>query len=211
MLLSVMVIDDFYEDPMEVRRAALALEYDPITPGTPYPGRNSKKAMLWPNSDQMFSQIVREPVRGHMGLAHGRFRLTMEQDERGADVHVDPGSVWAGVLYMTLPEHCRGGTEFFRHRQYGTERAPLTAEDLKAYPGETNRDKLVDRLTEVDGRDRSKWDCIMTLPMKFNRLVLFRGWAWHTAGESFGTTPENCRLVQLFFFQSAQVAGMARR
>jgi len=208
MLLSMMVIDDFYEDPMEVRKAALALEYDPIRPNTPYPGRNSAKAMLWPNSDQMFSQILREPVRGHNGLSHGQFRQTMGGDKRGADIHVDPGSVWAGVLYMTLPQHCRGGTEFFRHRQYGTDCAPVTPEDLKAYPGETSRDKLVDRLTEIDGRDRSKWDLIMTVPMRFNRLVLFRGWTWHTAGESFGSTPENCRLVQLFFFQSAQVAGM---
>lgn len=209
MLLSMMVIDDFYEDPMEVRRAALALEYDPITPGTPYPGRNSKKAMLWPNSDQMFSQILREPLRGHLGLAHGRFRLSMVNDVRSADIHIDPGCIWAGVLFMTLPQHCRGGTEFFRHRDYGTEGAPLTQEDLKIYgPDETNRDKLVDRLTEVDGRDRSKWEKIMTVPMRFNRLVLFRGWTWHTAGESFGTTPENCRLVQLFFFQTAQVAGM---
>ena len=48
----------------------------------------------------------------------------------------------------------------------------------------------------------------MTLPMRFNRQVLFRGWQWHTAGESFGNSPENCRLIQLFFFQSAQVAGM---
>lgn len=209
MLLSMMVIDDFYEDPMEVRRGALALEYDPITPDTPYPGRNSKKAMLWANSDQMFSQILREPLRGHMGLAHGRFRLSMVNDVRGADIHVDPGCVWAGVLFMTLPQHCRGGTEFFRHRDYGTEGAPLTPEDLKLYgPNETNRDTLTNRLTEVDGRDRSKWEKIMTIPMKFNRLVLFRGWAWHTAGESFGTTPENCRMVQLFFFQSTQVAGM---
>ena len=209
MLLSMMVIDDFYDNPMEVRKAGLALEYDPITPNTPYPGRNSKTAMLWPNSDQMFSQILREPVRGHMGLAHGRFRQSTAADVRGADIHVDPGSVWAGVLYMSLPQHCRGGTEFFRHREYGTEGAPLTPEDLKVYgPNETNRDVLVDRLTSVDGRDRSKWDLIMTVPMRFNRLVLFRGWQWHTAGESFGNSPENCRLIQLFFFQSAQVAGM---
>ncbi|MGE0152184.1 MAG: DUF6445 family protein [Reyranellaceae bacterium] len=211
MLLSVMVIDDFYDNPMDVRKAALALEYDPIRPDTPYPGRNSKQPLLWPNADQMFSQILREPVRGNYDLAHGRFRLSTAGDVRGADIHIDPGTVWAGVLFMTLPQHCRGGTEFFRHREYGTESAPLTQEDVKAYgPGETDRDKLVDRLTEIDGRDRSKWDLIMTVPMRFNRLVLFRGWAWHTAGESFGNAPENCRLVQLFFFRSAQIAGMRR-
>jgi len=210
MRLNMMVIDDFYDNPDEVRKAALALAYDPVDPATPYPGRNSMQPLLWPNSDQMFSQILREPVRGHTGFAHGKFRQSIASDKRGADIHIDPVTVWAGVLYMTLPQHCRGGTEFFRHRQYGTDGAPLTPEDLKAYPGETNRDRLVDRLTEIDGRDRSKWEHISTLPMRYNRLVLFRGWLWHTAGESFGTTPEDCRLVQLFFFQSAQIAGLRR-
>jgi hypothetical protein len=40
----------------------------------------------------------------------------------------------------------------------------------------------------------------MTVPMRFNRLILLRPWLWHTAGMSFGTSNENCRLVQLFFF-----------
>jgi len=210
MRLTMMVLDDFYDNPDEVRKAALGLDYDPIMPGTPYPGRNSLRPLLWPNSDQMFSQILREPVRGHTGFAHGKFRQSVGSDQRGADIHIDPGIVWAGVLYLTLPQHCHGGTEFFRHRQYGTEGAPVNAEDMKAYPGESDRDRLVDRLTEVDGRDRSKWEHISTMPMRYNRLILFRGWLWHTAGESFGSTPENCRLVQLFFFQSAQIAGLRR-
>ena len=28
-------------------------------------------------------------------------------------------------------------------------------------------------------------------------------WQWHTAGEAFGDTPENSRLVYLMFFESA--------
>jgi len=211
MKLTMMVIDDFYDNPDEVRKTALALPYDAIKPGTPYPGRNSMQPLLWQNADQMFSQMLREPVRGASGFAHGKFRLSTAGDVRDSDIHIDPGVVWAGVLYMTLPQHCHGGTEFFRHKDYGTDGAPLTAEDLKAYgPNETSRDALVDRLTGVDGRDRTKWEHIMTVPMRYNRLVLFRGFLWHTAGESFGSTPENCRLVQLFFFNSAQIAGMRR-
>ena len=40
----------------------------------------------------------------------------------------------------------------------------------------------------------------MTIPMRFNRCVLFRPWFWHTSGESFGDRGENARLIQLFFF-----------
>ncbi len=39
----------------------------------------------------------------------------------------------------------------------------------------------------------------MTIPMRFNRCVLFRPWFWHTSGESFGDQGANARLIQLFF------------
>jgi hypothetical protein len=203
MFRSMLVIDDFFANPMEVRAAALALSYPKPDKPQPYPGVTSAQPMLWPNSDQMFSQIIGEPLRAKSGFFHGHYRKAYEGNRGFGYIHIDPDTVWAGVLYMTLPEHCQGGTEFFRHKKYGTDGAPINAEQLKIY-GEDNADKLVDRLTEVDGLDPANWDHITTLPMRFNRLILFRGWMWHTAGVSFGTSDENCRLVQVFFFESAQ-------
>lgn len=202
MLRSMMVIDEFFAEPDQVRAAALRLDYPKPDKQPPWPGVTSRTPLLWPNADQMFSHIVGEPLRAKGNYYHGHFRKSYEGDPRGGDIHIDPDTVWAGVLYLTLPEHCKGGTEFFRHRKYGTDGAPINAEQLKIY-GETSRAALVDRLTEVDGRDRANWDQIMTLPMRYNRLILFRGWMWHTAGISFGDSDENCRLVQLFFFESA--------
>jgi hypothetical protein len=132
MRLSYMIIDDFYANPHEVREQALKLSYPASPPGTAYPGRTSDEKVLWPNSDQMFSRILGEPLRGKPGFAHGQFRVSKASDPRGADIHIDIGVVWAGVLYLTLPEHCQGGTEFFRHKRYKTDGAPLTDEDLKA-------------------------------------------------------------------------------
>ena len=43
----------------------------------------------------------------------------------------------------------------------------------------------------------------MRVPMRFNRLVLLRPWLWHTAGEAFGDSLENGRLIYLMFFASA--------
>jgi hypothetical protein len=40
----------------------------------------------------------------------------------------------------------------------------------------------------------------MTVPMRFNRLLLLRPWLWHTAGPGFGQTLEDGRLVYLMFF-----------
>ncbi len=200
------IIDDFFDNPMEVRRLALAATYTPPTREQNYPGRMSAKPMLWPSIDRMFSAFVGEPVVGNPEKMHGYFRITYEGERGANDIHIDTGNVWAGVLYLTLPEHCKGGTEFFRHRQYGTEHAPLREEDLKVY-GARDRLEVLQKTIGAHTNDRSKWERTMTLPMKFNRLVLFRSWYWHTAGESFGDAPENARLVQLFFFNSALNRG----
>jgi hypothetical protein len=41
--------------------------------------------------------------------------------------------------------------------------------------------------------------------MRFNRLIVYRPWVWHSAGESFGSSLEDGRLIQLVAFQSRQV------
>jgi len=206
MFPSFFVIDDFFDNPMDVRQRALAMTYEPPDPNQNYPGRMSAKPMLWPNMDRMFSSFVSEPVAGNTDKLHGYFRITYANDKGGSDIHIDTDNVWAGVLYLTLPEDCRGGTEFYRHKQFGTDHAPLDDRDLKLYKA---RDRLeaMKKVFADRGKDRSKWERTLVLPMKFNRLVLFRSWYWHTAGESFGDRPENARLVQLFFFNTALNRG----
>jgi hypothetical protein len=49
-----------------------------------------------------------------------------------------------------------------------------------------------------------KWEPIMRVPMRFNRLVLLRPWYWHTAGPGFGRDVVSGRLVYLMFFQNQQ-------
>ena len=44
----------------------------------------------------------------------------------------------------------------------------------------------------------------MTVPMRFNRLVLLQPHYWHTAGPGFGDSLENGRLIYLMFFLRGQ-------
>jgi hypothetical protein len=59
-------------------------------------------------------------------------------------------------------------------------------------------------IIERDGLDDAAWESTMTVPMRFNRLVLLRPWLWHTAGPGFGDCLENGRLVHLMFFAPAK-------
>jgi hypothetical protein len=46
------------------------------------------------------------------------------------------------------------------------------------------------------------WECVLEVPMRFNRLIVYRSDFFHSIGELFGDRPENVRFVQLFFFEA---------
>ena len=197
MIPHVIVIDDFLPNAHELRERALKLNY--AVEGR-FPGLNSVEKVNIPGLDEAVSRLVYEPVRAPwtQDFSHGSVRLALAKDNRPARIHIDQ-SHWSGLLYLTLPEHCQGGTEFYRHLPTGTDHVPLTPESLKA-AGFSSYDELKREILEKDALDRSKWELTMTVPMRFNRLVLLQPQYWHTAGESFGDSIENGRLVYLMFF-----------
>ena len=205
MISNLIVIDDFYADPMAIRQKALELDYPPPGAEQNFPGRNSKQRLMPPKLEDLISEITGERLAPGMKVAHCVCRAAMAGDDekRQYYVHIDPGMAWSGILYLTLPERCRGGTEFYRHIATDSERTPLYPDELKA-AGVRNYWEAADSIIRNDSNDLSKWELTMTVPMRFNRLVLLRPWMWHTAGISFGDSLENCRLVQLFFFEGAR-------
>jgi hypothetical protein len=198
---SVIIVDDFLEQAENFRAAALRLSY-PEREGEYFPGRNSIQRLALEGLEQEISAIVREPLAPLTNLrSHAKCRIALAGDDQEARIHVDP-SHWSGILYLSRPEDCRGGTEFFRHIETGMDRVPLGPEDL-ARAGFSSYDQLQREIMDRDVADRSRWECEMVVPMKFNRLVLLRPWLFHTSGPGFGDSIENGRLVYLMFFGRA--------
>jgi len=199
---SLIVVDDFFSNAEGLRDAALRMDYPEVK--GPYPGRNSAQRINLEGLSQEVSRIVGEPlVPLDQGQAHGKCRISLSTDIGKAKVHVDP-SHWSGILYLSKPEDCRGGTEFFRHIETDTERAPLSDQEAQQKYGVSSAKQWTADLLDRDSLDDSKWEMTMRVPMRFNRLILLRPWLWHTAGESFGDTMENGRLVYLMFFGSGR-------
>ena len=197
---SLIVVDDFLDDPYALRNAALRLNYPEVK--ATYPGRNSVERINLDGLNSEISRLVGEPlVPMTHNQAHGKCRIALGSDTGTAKVHVD-GSHWSGILYLSKPEDCRGGTEFFRHIPTNTERAPYSDKESLEKFGAPSAKQWVADLLERDTADDSKWELTMRVPMRFNRLVLLRPWLWHTAGESFGDSMENGRLIYLMFFAS---------
>lgn len=198
---SLIIVDDFLDNAHELRNAALRLTYPPQDGA--FPGRNSLERLQIGGLAQKVSDLVREPLKAiSPPQSHAKCRISLANDEGRAKVHIDRGAHWSGILYLSRPEDCRGGTEFFRHRRTGTDRAPINEAELAA-TGYASYPEVHREIIEKDSNDDSKWELIMQAPMRFNRLVLLRPWLWHTAGPAFGDSMENGRLVYLMFFESA--------
>lgn len=195
---SIIIIDDFLGNPDDIRAKALGMDYQWPDEQTTYPGRNSSQKMIIEGLEEQISTYVGEAVRPTPDTGHANCRITLAGDEGKGNIHMD-SSDWSGILYLSLPEDCQGGTDFFRHKATNTERAPITATEIEAM-GYSSFDDVVQKILKPDGNNFDKWEKIMTIPMRYNRLVLLRPWLWHNAGPAFGDTLENGRLVHLMFF-----------
>jgi hypothetical protein len=193
----LIVIDDFLSEPDAVRRRALELTY--ATRGH-FPGCNSTQKIRLDGLDQVVSQLVHERLHAPWtpDFSHGSCRLAFASDDEPGRVHMDV-SHWTGVLSLSRNQDSSGGTEFFRHRRTGLDHLPLSQAELEA-AGYGSYSELDTDILQKDALDRSKWEQTVSVPMRYNRLILLQPHYWHTAGPGFGDSVENGRLVYLMFF-----------
>jgi len=127
MIPHLFVIDEFLPNPEAVRAKALTMDFS--IRGR-YPDLNSVEKIGFPWLDAAISRIVGEPVRAPWteDFSHGSCRLALAADDKPARIHIDQ-SDWTGVLSLTRPEDCRGGTEFYRHLPTNTDRCRSTRSD----------------------------------------------------------------------------------
>jgi hypothetical protein len=199
------VVDDFYNNPYDIRKYALSLDYPEPFEGYTYPGRNSTKSVYDQSLHNEIEKICGSKLRyPKSDTEAGYFRLSTENDTFEQYIHVDPGWDIAGVLYLNPPNQCEieGGTSFWMHKKLGIEHCPRNPEEA-ALLGYDTYHSIRENLIYGDGLDDTKWLKYLMVPMKFNRLVLFDSLLWHSHNANFGDKKENARLVQLFFLKYA--------
>lgn len=199
---SIIVWDDFLEQPsaLGVRDSALTANYPTVEEKSYFPGRNSEKHYVIPGLTEHMARVTGQTLTPTRGTAHGAFRVCLAGEKGGGGVHIDPAH-WSGVFYLSLDEHCQGGTDFYRHLPSNTTRAPVYKEDWAVWNLDSS-ERLWNEVIYPHTNDPTKWAVWQHIPMKFNRLILFRPWLWHNAGEGFGDRIENARLVYLIFFDA---------
>lgn len=200
-LPSFLIIDDFLANPDAARRAALGLGYDPAGKHGNYPGLLSDRPLAIPGLEETVGRIIGAAIKPAAGTSHNHCRLTLKGDRGLSGVHIDP-CFYSGILYLSRPEDCRGGTDFFRHRRTGLDRVPTTADGIAA-AGYADINRLIEEVVNHDTLKPARWEKSFTAPMRYNRLILFSPWMFHNSATGFGDRAENGRLVHLMFFAAA--------
>jgi tetratricopeptide (TPR) repeat protein len=209
---SLIIIDDFLSDAVAYRQRALQLAYPHSSnaAGINFPGRQSAAQPCAAIMQRLADALGRDVKWDSPD--NGAFRISPADASARNDIHVDSdvrNEIYAAVLYLSLPEHCRGGTTFWRHRATGWERRPapdqLAAAGYASFKQFEQRWMPVNRLrpfSELQTQREADWERVLQVPMRFNRLIVYRSDYFHSIDELFGDRPENARFVQLFFFEA---------
>lgn len=179
---SVRIVDNFYDDPMRVRLAALHSHYDgppPLVTGQPQLGGSAWRSTCPPEVEREACLKLENILGIRIESNIFQFRYTLGSSSKRAICHVDR-SQYTAVMYLTLPEHCAGGTSLFRHKPSNRYEAEL--------------DEPFDYSTP------ESWEEVYRAEMKFNRMVVYPGRLFHSPTPPFfGDNIENARLSQTMF------------
>jgi hypothetical protein len=179
---SLVVVDNFYEDPYSVREFALSKEFK-YNPNY-HKGKRTDETYLFPGMKERFEQLMGRKIKDWTKYGvHGCFQYCIAGDTL---VYHQDLQDYAGVLFLTPNAPPESGTKLFRSKATKTMSVTTDEDHDKAFSG--------------GFLDKTQFDEVDTVGNVFNRLVLFNSRMIHAAAEYFGTTKENGRLFQLFFF-----------
>ena len=210
---TLIVFDDFYENPDAIRKLALSLEYK-SKPKATYPGREAiAPGADWSDVRNALRQYIDQPVDGpcpkDVPFPQGKFRLALaaDQDSRRDGVHEDV-QPWSGVIYLSRSQDCagHGAIGFYRHRATGaTETSPEWEQEVFGHLKGLSKEEYEDRFW-AHMRDMRNWEEIQRVAIAYNRAVLLYAQCFHASIGIFGTEPINGRLTQHFeFYYSEEV------
>src|SRR5204862_5368387 len=130
----------------------------------------------------------------HVGQAITRLESVFQFQPATYDeqsfVHSD-GCDWAAVVYLNKDRDGEPGTRFYRHRETGM--AVHTGEPGTVWPHLRDGGKL------------DMWEVTLTVPMRFNRLVLYNANMFHRNACAWGSSVHDSRLVQSIFIATGAI------
>ena len=182
-ICNLIIIDNFYENPYEIREYALKQQYN--IQEYPIPGKRTKKIQNIFDYKKKFTEILK-PYINNIKNIESSFHSLLEKDR--ATIHkysIHPNRL-AAILYLNPDADLNSGTGFFQFKDGTYDSIELqitefenTAHSLFCY-------------------DETIWNTTTTVGNIFNRLVIFNGIQYHKPLNIFGDNILNGRLTQIF-------------
>lgn len=183
--VNLLVIDNFYKNPMDVRDFALSNDFK-ITGN--YPGTRTQ-SFATDELKHLLNKII-EPFSGLItefpmepGSYNGSFQYTTSRERSW--IHTDSYNNWGAVIYLTPDAPLTSGTAFYKLKN-----------------GSMYEDLLKREYTDNFSQDHTKWEIVDTVGNVFNRLILFNAKRYHMSMDYFGKDKIDSRLFQVFFFST---------
>ena len=200
-LYPVTVISDFYENPDEIRKYALAQKYtyrhemkqdiSYVFPGSRTKDLRDLSMSLYEKICKKLISVFHIPEYDLMRWdITTNFQIVEAEYGRGL-IHQDSNNVFAGVLYLTPNPPLDSGTSLFRKN--------ATYDDDLYWKIIKENDEHFKKKEPIDFSYHSMFDEVVRVNNVYNTLIIFEGDIHHCANEFFGDTKFNSRLAQVFF------------
>lgn len=177
---SLIVIDNFFDNPDEVRDIALN---SPFPVRGNYPGArtlaNPTEAMKLKFENIIGRRITYWPTDKHS--YNGSFQFATKDHKSW--IHRDLTD-YSAIIYLTPNAPLNTGTTTYRHK-----------ETKLFFETPETKNKL-----NNDGNNYSLWDIVDSVANVYNRCVIFNGKRSHMSTDYFGTDLYSGRLFQTYFF-----------
>lgn len=170
---SIIVVDNWYDKPEEIRKIALEAKYTKNE--AYYKGTRSDERFRFPFLKERIELLIGKPITKWDMDVNGKMQYTTVLDPI---VYHRDSQRFAGAVYLTPNAPYEAGTSFYIEKQNG----------IKYEADHIHYDKT--SFMEVD-----------KVANMFNRLVIWPGTALHSASSNFGDKIDNARLTQIFFFE----------
>lgn len=184
----LLVIDNFYLNPEEVRNHALADHYNIwCSFSAKRTARRAGQKIF-----NLFSQLWGKTLYVPDNAFTGTYKMNLEDDAWKRNfIHGDMIGDVAGVLFLNEEEG--PGLNFYKHKESGHE------SNLQVIDNPLERARFF-----YDGFHEDRWEITDHIEMKLNRLVLYKANRFHREANYFGNSIENARLTQTFFLKESK-------
>lgn len=199
-LYPVTVISEFYENPDEIRKYALAQKYTYCHEMKDieyvFPGSRTKE--LRDLSQSLYEKVCKKLISAFHIPEHDvmrwqintSFQIVEGEYDHGL-IHQDQNTIFAGVLYLTPDAPLDSGTSLFRKN--------ASYDEDSYWKRIKENDERFKRKEPIDFSYHEMFDEVVRVNNVYNSLILFEGDIHHCANNFFGKTRQDSRLAQVFF------------